>query len=127
MIRIKEIRKNKKITAKELADNINVAESTMSLYENGKREPDFATLTKIAKYLEVSVDYLIGYIEKENFSPAMNNSVNSSEPLTNQEEQLLHMFRMTTEEGRMRIISTVVSICDQMEEKRIAASIEKNA
>lgn len=60
MLRIKEIRKRKKITAKELADHVRVAESTMSLYENGKREPDFETLSKIAKYLEVSVDYLLG-------------------------------------------------------------------
>ena len=60
MIRIKEIRKLKKITAKELAEQVNVAESTMSLYENGKREPDFETLSKIARYLEVSTDYLLG-------------------------------------------------------------------
>lgn len=60
MLRIKEIRKSKKITAKELADYIKVAESTMSLYENGKREPDFETLLKIANYLDVSVDYLLG-------------------------------------------------------------------
>ena len=60
MLRIKEIRKSKKITAKALADQVNVAESTMSLYENGKREPDFETLSKIANYLEVSIDYLLG-------------------------------------------------------------------
>lgn len=59
MIRIKEIRKAKKITAKQLADFVNVAESTMSLYENGKREPDYETLIRIAEYLDVSVDYLL--------------------------------------------------------------------
>lgn len=60
MLRIKELRKSKKITAKELANYVNVAESTMSLYENGKREPDFDTLLKIANYLNTSVDYLLG-------------------------------------------------------------------
>jgi len=60
MLRIKEIRKNKKITAKQLAEHIKVAESTMSLYESGKREPDFNTVLKIANYLGVSVDYLLG-------------------------------------------------------------------
>ena len=49
MLRIKEIRKAQKITAKELADYITVAESTMSLYENGKREPDYKTLMKISE------------------------------------------------------------------------------
>lgn len=60
MLRIKEIRKAKKITAKQLAEHINVAESTMSLYENGKREPDNTTLLNIAEYLNVSIDYLLG-------------------------------------------------------------------
>lgn len=60
MLRIKEIRKQKKITAKEIADYVNVAESTMSLYENGKREPDYNTLLKIAEFLNVSIDFLFG-------------------------------------------------------------------
>ena len=64
MIRIKEIRKAKKITAKQLADFVNVAESTMSLYENGKREPDYETLLKIADILGVTIDYLLGKTEK---------------------------------------------------------------
>ena len=62
MLRIKEIRKARKITAKELADYVKVAESTMSLYENGKREPNFDTLMKIAHYLQTSVDYLLGNV-----------------------------------------------------------------
>ena len=60
MLRIKEIRKSKKVTAKQIADHVNVAESTMSLYENGKREPDYITLLKIAEFLDVSVDCILG-------------------------------------------------------------------
>lgn len=60
MLRIKEIRKKKRITAKEIADYVNVAESTMSLYENGKREPDYNTLLKIAEFLNVGIDVLFG-------------------------------------------------------------------
>lgn len=60
MLRIREIRKNKKITAKELAECVNVAESTMCLYETGKREPDFKTLIAIAEQLGVTIDQLFG-------------------------------------------------------------------
>lgn len=60
MLRIKEIRKSQRITAKQLADYVNVAESTMSLYENGKREPDYKTLVKIAEFLNVTTDCLLG-------------------------------------------------------------------
>ena len=60
MIRIREIRRAAGMTAKELADAVGVAESTMSLYENGKREPEYKTLMRIAKQLDVSVDTLLG-------------------------------------------------------------------
>ena len=60
MLRIKELRKAKKLTAKQLAEYIQVAESTMSLYESGKREPDFKTLLRIAEKLDTTVDHLLG-------------------------------------------------------------------
>lgn len=60
MIRIKEIRKARGMTAKQLAARVGVADSTMSLYENGKREPDFDTLLRLAECLSVSVDDLLG-------------------------------------------------------------------
>lgn len=60
MLRIKEIRRSRKLTAKELAAAVGVAESTMSLYENGKREPDFDTLKRIARFLDTDIDFLLG-------------------------------------------------------------------
>jgi len=54
------------ITAKELGHIINVAESTISLYENGKRAPDYVTLLKIANYFDVSTDYLLDRDEGQN-------------------------------------------------------------
>lgn len=44
---------------KELGEIIGVAESTVSQYETGKREPDFETLLKLGEYFDVSVDYLL--------------------------------------------------------------------
>ena len=60
MVRIKEYRRARGLTAKQLAERVGVAESTMSLYENGKREPDFETLMRIAAALDASVDALLG-------------------------------------------------------------------
>lgn len=59
-MRIREFRKLNKMTMKQLGEKIGMAESTISLYENGKREPDAATLIKIADCLSVSVDDLLG-------------------------------------------------------------------
>lgn len=59
MERLKKLRKNKNLTMKELGQLINVAESTISLYENGKRQPDYQTLQKLADIFNVSLDYLL--------------------------------------------------------------------
>ena len=44
---------------KQLGSMIGLSESTISLYENGKHEPDHATLTKLATILDTSIDYLL--------------------------------------------------------------------
>lgn len=50
---------------KELGIEIGVAESTISQYETGKRQPDYETLLKLSEYFGVSVDYLLGREIKE--------------------------------------------------------------
>lgn len=61
--RIKELRKKKKLTMKQLGEKLNLAESTISLYESNKREPDSITIAKLAMLFDVSVDYLLGVDE----------------------------------------------------------------
>lgn len=60
MVRLKELRKEKSLTQKQVAELIGVATSTYSMYERGEREPDFATLDKISKLFNASVDYILG-------------------------------------------------------------------
>lgn len=60
MIRIKELRKAQNKTLKDVAEKFHTSPQVISRYELGQSEPDFATLTKLAEYFEVSVDYLLG-------------------------------------------------------------------
>ena len=60
MERIKILRKQKKLTMKRLGELAGVAESTISLYENGKRQPDNEILCKLADTLGCTVDFLLG-------------------------------------------------------------------
>ena len=60
MNRIKELRKAKGMLQKELADELQVAQNTLSYWEQGKFQPDNAMLEKIADFFGVSVDYLLG-------------------------------------------------------------------
>lgn len=56
---IREMRKAKHLTMKELGNMVGVSESAISMYENGKRQPDFETLLKIAEALGTDADTLL--------------------------------------------------------------------
>lgn len=57
---LKKLRDESNLTQSELANKLNITRSSLSLYELGKRTPDFNTLSKIADFFNVSADYLLG-------------------------------------------------------------------
>ena len=57
---LKELRKSKNLTQKQLAINIGASESGIQQYELGLRKPTYDMLAVLADYFEVSVDYLMG-------------------------------------------------------------------
>jgi MerR family transcriptional regulator, light-induced transcriptional regulator len=62
--RIKELRKLKGYTQKELASLLGIGQTTVANYEQGTRVPDAEKLNKIADLFEVTLDYLLGRSEK---------------------------------------------------------------
>ena len=60
MERMQMLRKKAGLTLKQLGKAVDKAESTISQYESGRREPDNETLLRIADVLGCSVDYLLG-------------------------------------------------------------------
>lgn len=58
--RLKELRKKNGVSQLRLALDLNVNQNTISRYETGEREADYATLIKLADYFDVSIDYLLG-------------------------------------------------------------------
>lgn len=61
--RIRDLRKEIKITQEELGKVLNVGKSTISQYENDVNKPDLDTLKQIADFFDVSVDYILGRID----------------------------------------------------------------
>ncbi|NLL77368.1 MAG: helix-turn-helix transcriptional regulator [Clostridiales bacterium] len=57
---LKAARERRNMSQKEVAEGIGVAKSTYSLYESGNREPNVPTIKKIADFLNVSADDLLG-------------------------------------------------------------------
>lgn len=59
-VRLKELRKGRHLSQRELADKLHISKSAVSMYEGGQREPDHGTLEMIADYFNVDMDYLLG-------------------------------------------------------------------
>lgn len=57
--RISELRKEKKITQKQLADKLFVTDKTISSWESDRTEPGLEMLIKLSEVLDCSVGYLI--------------------------------------------------------------------
>ena len=60
---IKELRKDSNLSQTGLANIIGTTQDTISLWELGKSLPDINMLIKLAKYFNVSTDYLLGLEE----------------------------------------------------------------
>lgn len=65
---LEELRSDKKMTQKDLANVLHVSVGTISNYERDVYYPEIEKLINLADYFHVTIDYLLGRCE-HNFSP----------------------------------------------------------
>lgn len=58
--RIRQLRSERKLTQKQIAEELNIGYRAYQCYELKQRYPDFQGLLAIADYFDVSLDYLVG-------------------------------------------------------------------
>ncbi len=58
-MRLRDLREDGDYTQKELADYLNVRQSTYSQYENGQRQLPLEALKKLARFFKTSTDYIL--------------------------------------------------------------------
>ena len=56
---LKRLRKQSKLTQKELADALHISQTSVSKYERGESEPDLAMVIEMADFFKVSIDEFI--------------------------------------------------------------------
>ena len=88
--RLKELRASRGLTQDDLARELNLVKSSISMYENGKRKPSFEVLEAIADYFNVNMDTL--YSSAPVFVPSLKRVpmlgyAAAGQPLENQDGQ----------------------------------------
>lgn len=58
--RLLQLKKERNLLQKEIANSIDISLRSYQRYESGERYPDSNTLSKLADYFNVSTDYLLG-------------------------------------------------------------------
>lgn len=74
--RLKEARKNRKLTQMEAASKLGITNGALSGYERNYRDPDTEMVKKLANLYDVSIEWLLG-----NDQQVRNNSVNTKDEL----------------------------------------------
>ncbi|RAU97135.1 helix-turn-helix domain-containing protein [Paenibacillus sp. YN15] len=90
------LREKRGLTQEDLANKIGISRASLSHYEKNRREPDYTTLTKLADFFHVSVDYLLGRTSEPTQVTDM--AIRDfSENLELSDEQLLDKFSFTVD------------------------------
>lgn len=58
--RIRDLREDNDLTQDQIVNILKMHKTTYTNYEQGKREPPFEFIIKLAKLYEVSIDYIAG-------------------------------------------------------------------
>lgn len=105
---IKTLRKKMGLTQVELAERLNVSQSTITSWENGTRRPDLDFLPVLAQIFGISVDDLLG-TTTDTVVKTDPWAVESAcfEPSTPEEYRLLSGFRSLNEAGQQFILQTL--------------------
>lgn len=80
--RLVDLRERQNLKVKDVADSLQFSSQTLSQYEHDRREPDLETTYRLAKFYEVSMEYLISGegIYNEAIRPHLNESLTNLPP-----------------------------------------------
>ena len=88
-------------TQQEIADILNLNRTTYTKYETGVSEPSFEILKKIVAVYEVDVNAILG---QEEFEKNLHDFVMPMYNLTNEERELVGIYRMLSKEEKQELM-----------------------
>ena len=103
--KIKELRKKSKITQAELSDSINIGQSTLANFENGKRTIPIDIIIQLAQFFNVSADYLLGL----STSPDASKTI-YGEQLSVEEKEIVEAYRTINADGKHILLGKALDL-----------------
>lgn len=64
--RLRDLREDMDLTQDQLVEILKMHKTTYTNYEQGKREPPFELIIRLAKFYNVSIDYIAGLTDNPN-------------------------------------------------------------
>ena len=101
-MKLKDIRKQKNMTQKQVAEFLQKSKQTYNYYENEKYEPSIDMLIKLAELYNTSIDYLVGRNQKNDIGY-----------LTNTQIECVNMIKQLNETNLIKLmgyLSAMVSM-----------------
>ncbi|EGT5231394.1 XRE family transcriptional regulator [Clostridioides difficile] len=106
--RILDLMEKNNITAKQLTNDLEISNSSISDWKKGKGKPSSDAIVKMAEYFNVTTDYLLLGITCNK-----TNNIN----LTENEQEILSLLHKFNKRNQIKFISKVEDLADKMLEK----------
>lgn len=112
--KIKDLRAEKGLTQKQLADATGLSYSSITSYENGLREPNGRAMAALERYFGVTGDYLRGGVDRSALIVRDGQVVNGLDELDNLMYQFKDAYRATKPSNRLRATEMLEGILTRM-------------
>lgn len=126
--KIKELLKEKKISATKMLNDCGLNKNTLSTMQSGGYLPRLETITQIADYLDCSVDYLLG----RTASPSVGSVVlTPAADFSSLEEDHIKKYRQLSQQGKQTVDGLIDNLLlmngAEPQEKEVQRTVLENA
>ena len=118
MLRIRELRIEKGLTQKELAEKINSTSKSIWAYENNIAVPPLDVLSKLSDVFECSIDYLVA--RSDDFGNVSVYQTDNSSAISTSEQKILDTLRERTPYNPVEWMSLYAELPSYMQESIFA-------
>ena len=115
--KLKQLRKEKGLTQRELAEKLGLGKSAIGMYESGKRTPAFETLEMICDFFNVNMDLLSDVKSTSTPAPAPK----EESPLSAHEKAMVDAYKKASDKDKY----TVDMVLNEYSDEDLPALAEK--